>query len=109
MRMKGLGGPGSGFPLDCWAMPQGQGEAAGRGLYGAVSGHSLCVTGEAGGLHGLGHLMQVLPDTWVQVLPDTWVQFSSVAQLCPTLCDSMNCSTPGLPVHHQLHPRPLSR
>ena len=30
------------------------------------------------------------------------VQFSSVAQWCPTLCDPMNCSTPGLPVHHQL-------
>ena len=30
------------------------------------------------------------------------VQFSSVAQPCPTLCDPMNCSTPGLPVHHQL-------
>ena len=30
------------------------------------------------------------------------VQFSSVAQLCQTLCDPMNCSTPGLPVHHQL-------
>ena len=30
-------------------------------------------------------------------------QFSSVAQSCPTLCDPMNCSTPGLPVHHQ-HP-----
>ena len=30
------------------------------------------------------------------------VQFSSVAQSCPTLCDSMNCSMPGLPVHHQL-------
>ena len=30
------------------------------------------------------------------------VQFSSVAQLCLTLCDSMDCSTPGLPVHHQL-------
>ena len=29
------------------------------------------------------------------------VQFSSVAQSCPTLCDSMNRSTPGLPVHHQ--------
>ena len=29
-------------------------------------------------------------------------QFSSVAQLCLTLCDPMNCSTPGLPVHHQL-------
>ena len=30
------------------------------------------------------------------------VQFSSVAQLCPTLCDPMNCSTQGLPVHHRL-------
>ena len=30
------------------------------------------------------------------------VQFSSVTQLCPTLCDPMDCSTPGLPVHHQL-------
>ena len=29
-------------------------------------------------------------------------QFSSVTQLCPTLCDSMDCSTPGFPVHHQL-------
>ena len=30
------------------------------------------------------------------------VQFSSVAQSCPTLCNPMDCSTPGLPVHHQL-------
>ena len=30
------------------------------------------------------------------------VQFSSVAQSCPSLCDPMNRSTPGLPVHHQL-------
>ena len=30
------------------------------------------------------------------------VQFSSVTQLCPTLCYPMNHSTPGLPVHHQL-------
>ena len=29
-------------------------------------------------------------------------QFSSVTQSCPTLCNSMNCSKPGLPVHHQL-------
>ena len=29
------------------------------------------------------------------------VQFSSVIQLCPTLCDPMDCSMPGLPVHHQ--------
>ena len=30
------------------------------------------------------------------------VQFSSVTQSCPTLCDLINCSMPGLPVHHQL-------
>ena len=44
---------------------------------------------------------------------DSWVissvQFSSVTQSCPALCDPMNHSTPGLPVHHQLlgvHPNP---
>jgi len=31
-----------------------------------------------------------------------FLPFSSVAQSCPTLCIPMNCSTPGLPVHHQL-------
>ena len=31
-----------------------------------------------------------------------WYQFSSVAQSCLILCDPMDCSTPGLPVHHQL-------
>ena len=30
------------------------------------------------------------------------VQFSSVAQSCPTLCYPLDCSTPGLPTHHQL-------
>ena len=37
----------------------------------------------------------------IYVLLDT-VQFSSVAQSCPSLCDPVNRSTPGLPVHHQL-------
>ena len=32
---------------------------------------------------------------------NTYHQFSSVTQSCPTLCDPMNRSTPGLPVHHQ--------
>ena len=31
-----------------------------------------------------------------------WVQFSSGTQSCPTPCHPMDCSTPGLPVHHQL-------
>ena len=41
---------------------------------------------------------------WVQSLWGIFssVQFSSFAQLCPTLCDPMNRSTQGLPVHHQL-------
>ena len=30
------------------------------------------------------------------------VQFSLITQSCPILCDPMDCSTPGLPVHHQL-------
>ena len=35
-------------------------------------------------------------------LPINSVQFTSVTQSCTTLCDSMDCSTPGFPVHHQL-------
>ena len=34
--------------------------------------------------------------------PFPYSQFSSVAQPCPTLCNPMDCSTPGLPAHHQL-------
>ena len=40
--------------------------------------------------------------TRVRTLLCCSVQFSSVAQSCPTLCDLMDCSMPGFPVHHQL-------
>ena len=40
-----------------------------------------------------------VPDIFGLTCP---VQFSSVAQSCPTLCDPMNRSMPGLPVYHQL-------
>ena len=36
------------------------------------------------------------------IFASTLNQFSSVTQSCPSLCDPMNRSTPGLPVHHQL-------
>ena len=36
------------------------------------------------------------------LLMDQSVQFNSVTQSCPTLCDTMDCSLPGFPVHHQL-------
>ena len=38
--------------------------------------------------------------TWE--VPNRSDQIRSVARSCPTLCDPMNCSMPGLPVHHQL-------
>ena len=44
------------------------------------------------------HDIYLMPST----RPCTSVQFSSVRQSCPTLWDTINCSTPGLPVHHQL-------
>ena len=58
-------------------------------------------------------LMNALHSSFVSLIYT--LQFTSVAQLCPTLCDPMNRSTPGLPVHHQLleftqtHVCPLSR
>ena len=52
-------------------------------IYGSYASHSLSLS--------QAHLCSV-----------TLIQFSSVAQSCPTLCDPMNRSTPGLPVHHQL-------
>ena len=36
------------------------------------------------------------------LIPTTDLSVSSVAQSCPTLCNPMDCSTPGLPVHHKL-------
>ena len=51
---------------------------------------------------GLTCSIQDLPDSLWHAGPFRSVQFSSVSQLCPTLCDLMNCNTPGLPVHHQL-------
>ena len=60
-------------------------------------------------LSELGHLcmafaydLDFLTAHTAQVSQASSVQFSSVAQSCPTLCDPMNHSMPGLPVHHQL-------
>ena len=44
----------------------------------------------------------IFPRTGGRWFQDDSVQFSSVAQSCPTLCNPMNRSTPGLPAHHQL-------
>ena len=39
---------------------------------------------------------------WMKKKKKKTHQFSSVTQLCPTLCDPMDCRMPGIPVHHQL-------
>ena len=52
----------------------------------------------------LQHIIQYYVNYFIaqNVLAFTTQSVSSVAQSCPTLCDPMNHSTPGLPVHHQL-------
>ena len=47
----------------------------------------------------LSHIRLSSPSFYI---PYMYIWFSSVAQSCPTLCDPMNCSMPGLPVHHLL-------
>ena len=64
------------------------------------------------GLHRVGHdccnlvaaEARIIESTirWGTYMLKQWnIQFSSVTQSCPTLCNSMNHRTPGLPVHHQ--------
>ena len=67
-----------------------------------VGSHSLLqgIFPTQGSSPGLLHYRQILYHLSHQRSP--LAQFSSVAQSCPTLCDPMNRSTPGLPVHHQL-------
>ena len=61
-------------------------------------GQSLLITAESDGkIYREGHHLKSFSTFAISS-----VQFSSVAQSCPTLCDPMNCSMPGLPVHHQL-------
>ena len=54
---------------------------------------TACNAGNSGSISGLGSS----PGEGIGS-----VQFSSVAQSCLTLCDPMDCSTPGLPAHHQV-------
>ena len=58
---------------------------------------------ETGKVFRYSHLFKNFPHfAVIHIVKVFSVQFSSVAQSCPTLCNPMNRSTPGLPVHHQL-------
>ena len=55
--------------------------------------------------NGTGKVSPLYKTLWILLYLDcqfSSVQFSSVAQSCPTLCNPMNRSMPGLPVHHHL-------
>ena len=52
--------------------------------------------------NGIENELSALDWDWVLNWYTSFCVFSSVAQSCPTLCDPMNCSMPGHPVHHQL-------
>ena len=71
-------------------------------------------------IHGVAKSRTQLSDGTVKISHMAYIdiflalfQFSSVGQSCPTLCNPMNCSISGLPVHHQLlefaNSRPLSQ
>ena len=68
---------------------------------------SACNVGDLGSIPGLGRCPgegngYPLQYPGLETSMDCIVQFSSVAQLCPTLCNLMGCRMPGFPVHHQL-------
>ena len=74
------------------------GESTGLGCHFLLQGIFLT----QGSNPGLPHCRQTLYHLSHQGSPYNCIQFSSVVQSCLTLCDPMNRSTPGLPIHHQL-------
>ena len=50
----------------------------------------------------LGHIVKINPCIYIISIHAHIYQFSSIAQSCLTLCNPLDCKTPGLPVHHQL-------
>ena len=61
-----------------------------------------CVTFYLHVLNPISHNWPVLTSIHILIIINLLFQFSSVTQPCLTLCDPMNRSTPGFPVHHQL-------
>ena len=70
-----------------------------------ASGHQVAAGSHSPRRHPVS-LMCPQPKThmavWLHFGEEGSIQFSPVAQSCLTLCDSIDCSRPGLPVHHQL-------
>ena len=67
-------------------------------LIASLSYRSPCATTRLLSRQGPAHFISII----ITLAPPQISQFGSVSQMCPTLCDPMDCSTPGFPVHHQL-------
>ena len=65
-------------------------------------GQVLCILADFAFGKWLEYSNQSINVYWTLITIVKSVQFSSIAQSCPTLCDPMNQSMPGLPGHHQL-------
>ena len=102
-----------GFPHRCISLSRLSSSHWSHGRRWAAEGASLqlrsqwpCSCFHLSGWHanGLLNYWYSFPKRVNQTVQNRWEggQFSSVAQSCPTLCDPMNRSMPGLPVHHQL-------
>ena len=66
--------------------------------------HIFCIHSLVDRCHGCFHVLATVKGATMNagMQVSFGIQFSSVAQSCLTLCNPMNCSTPGIPVHHQL-------
>ena len=85
----------------------GRSPGGGHETYSGILTWRIPWTEEPGGPHTVHRVTKIRQDwrDWAGTYAHIYCktdQFSSVAQSCPTLCDPMNRSTPGLPVHHQL-------
>ena len=67
-----------------------------------TTGKTIALTRQTFAGKVMSLLFNMLSRLVMTFFPRSSVQFSSVTQSCPTLCDPINHSTPGLPVHHQL-------
>ena len=97
----GLAGKESAFNVGNLGLIPGLGRSPGEGKgcplqYSGLENSMDCI------VHGVAKSRTRLSDFHFYFTMMMRSQFNSVAQSCPTFCNPMNCSTPGLPVRHQL-------
>ena len=68
----------------------------------ASKSHLVTIYSSESRISGLCVVLSIRSRCALDYTPHGLVHFSSVALLCLTPCNTMDCSTPGLPVHHQL-------